>query len=156
VTEGPPAPPPHPGVFPPGVRPPGVTAAAVLLFVIGGLGALYSVFGLSQLGTVSAAVSGFEGAGAFLGVFAGVLIVLLALAVLQLLAGGWALARRDRGRAVGLGASWSNATVWLIVLLLGVANGTVDAVGLAMGLLAIGGGITVVVLLIRNSAVFDR
>ena len=53
-------------------------------------------------------------------------------------------------------ASWFTATVWLVVLILGIANETVDVLGHGMALVAIGGGIAVIVLLLRTSAAFDR
>ncbi|MGH2724538.1 MAG: hypothetical protein ACRDI0_09810 [Actinomycetota bacterium] len=72
------------------------------------------------------------------------------------MAGGWTLARRGRGRTLGLAASWFSATVWLLVLIMGVSSGTVDAFGTAMALVAIGGGLAVIVLLVRNVGAFDR
>jgi hypothetical protein len=155
MAQQPPPPPPPPG-SPygqpvPGVRPSGYGGAATFLLIVGILGILYSLLILAASGRVEdllleagVAQSDIDAATS---VLVGLGIVLLVVHVLQVVGG--VLLLRGRGRGLATTMAIIGGVIWLIVLILGLAQGTVDPIGLVMALAAIGCAITVPILLNR-------
>jgi hypothetical protein len=126
----------------------------VLLFVIGGIGVLYSLLGFLAVGRISGLVEGIEGAGTFLAVLTGVFVLLLILGVLQIAAGTRVLKLSRGSRILGIVATAISLLLWLLVLISGVSQGGADAVGIVVALLSIGGDIAILVILGQASAAF--
>jgi hypothetical protein len=151
----PPPPPPQPGSpyaqARPTARPPGYGGAATFLLVVGILGILYSLLILAASGRieellldVGVAQSDIDAAKS---VLVGLGVVLLIVHALQIV-GGWMLFRA-RGRGLAVTMAIIGGAIWLIVLVLGLAQGSVDPIGLVMALAAIACAITVPILLKR-------
>jgi hypothetical protein len=153
---GPPPPPPPPSGYPGGAtsRPQNVTTGAVLLFVIGGIGVIYSLLGFLAVGQISGLVEGIEGADTFLAVLTGVFVLLLILGALQIAAGTRVLKLSRGGRILGMVATAISLLLWLLVLISGLSQGGADAVGIVVALLSIGGDIAILALLGQASAAF--
>jgi hypothetical protein len=151
----PPPPPPQPGSpyaqAGPSARPPGYGGAATLLLVVGILGILYSLLILAASGRVEellldvgVAQSDIDAAKSVLVALGVVLLIVHALQIV----GGWMLLRA-RGRGLAVTMAIIGGVIWLIVLVLGLAQGSVDPIGLVMALAAIACAITVPILLNR-------
>ena len=151
----PPPPPPQPSSpyaqSVPGARPPGYRGAGTFLLIVGILGILYSLLILAASGRVEdllleagVAQSDIDAATS---VLVGLGVVLLIVHVLQVVGGSMLL--RGRGRGLAITMAIIGGVIWLIVLILGLGQGTVDPIGLVMALAAIGCAITVPILLSR-------
>ena len=143
--------PPGPAYPAPAARPGGYTGAAIFLLIVGFLGILYSVLILAGAGRVEdllldagVAPTDVEAATS---VLVGLGVVLLIVHALQIV-GGWMLFR-VRGRGLAITMAIIGGAIWLVVLVLGLGQGTVDPVGLIMALAAIGCAITVPILVGR-------
>jgi hypothetical protein len=154
----PPPPPPPPGPPPPGpvygggpagtTRPSGLTAAAVLLFVVGGMRLLFYILALIGLAVLSGQLEeiGVPGGAVFIGV---VFIVLaLAAGVLQIVGGAQTMRLRRRGSVFGFAGTISGLVVAAFALLTGGGAGNTFALGVLV--LLILGDIIIIVLLAQN------
>jgi hypothetical protein len=159
MAERPPAPPPPPppgpgGAYPAhsaGTRPSGFTGSAIFLLIVGILGLLYSLLILVGAGRVEdllleAGVAPSD-VDAATSVLVGLGVVLLIVHALQVV--GATMLFRGRGRGLAITTAVIGGVIWLMVLVLGLAQGTVDPIGLVMALAAIGCAITVPILVGR-------
>lgn len=154
----PPPPPPPPGPAYPtpaaGTRPSGYTGAGVFLLIVGILGILYSLLILAGAGRIeelllNAGVAPSD-VDAATSVLVGLGVVLLIVHALQIVGGS--LLFRSRGRSLAITTAIIGGAIWLLVLVLGLAQGTVDPIGLVMSLAAIACAITVPILVNRARA----
>lgn len=167
MAQPPPAPPPPPqppgtGPYPPAAhprRPSGITAAAALLLAAGGAGSLYSFLfliltaaNLEEIRGLFERAVGSEAGGA-IGVFVAILAMLLVIHVFQIVAGIRVL--RGRGGTLGITFAILGLLMWLLILALGFAQGSVDPLGLLVGVISIGGGIATTILLAQNRSFFS-
>ena len=159
MAEQPPAPPPPPPPGPgggystpaAGTRPPGYAGSAIFLLIVGILGILYSLLILVGAGRVEdllleagVAPSDVDAATNVLVVLGAVLLIVHALQVV-----GATMLFRGRGRGLAITMAIIGGAIWLLVLILGLSQGTVDPIGLVMSLAAIACAITVPILLGR-------
>ena len=148
----PPPPPGTPSAMPgPGARPPGYGGAATFLIIVGMLGILYSLLILAASGRVEellleagVAQSDIDAATSVLLALGAVLLIVH----LGQVVSGWLLLR-SRARGLAGAMAIIGGVIWLIVLILGLGQGTVDPIGLVMALAAIACAITVPILLGR-------
>jgi hypothetical protein len=156
----PPPPPPPPGPPPGGpvyaggpaygARPSALTAAAVIMFVIGGLRTLIYLLGIILILGASGEISELAGGGvggliAIAVVFA---LVAVVAGILQILGGTHTLRLRRRGRVLGLTGTIIGLALALYGLLTG---GGGNAGGVVISLLLLLGDIAIIVLLAQNS-----
>lgn len=161
MAQQPPAPPPPPppgpgGAYPApsaGIRPPGYTGSAIFLLIAGILGLLYSLLILVGAGRIEDLLleAGVEPSDvdAATSVLVGLGVVLLIVHALQVV--GATMLFRGRGRGLAITTAVIGGAIWLVVLILGLAQGTVDPIGLVMALAAIACAITVPILVGRTS-----
>jgi hypothetical protein len=155
----PPPPPPPPPAQPPGgpvyggvpaygARPSGVTAAAVVMFVVGGLRSVLGLIALIAVIGAGGQLSGIPGAGAFIGVAVIIVLITIGAAVLQILGGTHTLRLRRRGRAIGLTGTIIGLAIGVLGLVGGASDGQAGA--LVVTLLFIIGDVVIIVLLAQN------
>ncbi|MGH2674921.1 MAG: hypothetical protein ACRDKA_11525 [Actinomycetota bacterium] len=158
MAQQPPAPPPPPPPPPTGpyagapgyaARPGGVTAAAVLLFAVGGLRGLLMLLSLIVVIGASGDISGLPGAGAAIGIAVVVVLIGLLAAVLQIVGGVGTMQLRRRGRTLGLTGSIIGIALGVLALL-GAASGGATAVSVVIALLFLFGDIAIIVTLSQN------
>ena len=151
----PPPPPPQPatpyGGAGQAARPPGYGSAATFLLIVGIVGILYSLLILAASGRVEdllleAGIARSD-VDAAKSVLVGLGVVLLVGHALQVVGG--VMLFRARGRGLAITMAIIGGVIWLIVLILGLGQGTVDPIGLVMALAAIACAITVPILLGR-------
>jgi hypothetical protein len=120
------------------VRPPLVTAAAIVLFVVGGLQILFGLFAFGGAGVVAG--SGFGGALVIIGIIA------ILIGAASIYAGVQVMALKEQGRMIGLVISGIGA----LLALIGLVTGNF---GQILGLLAYG---FVIYALVTTSEAFRR
>jgi hypothetical protein len=156
----PPPPPPPPGAYggpaPYGARPGSFTGPAIFLLIVGILGVLYAVVIFVGAGQIGEAAAQLEELGLSTGDVGAIRSVLYVLGVVLLIVHGLQLVGgirlfSGRGRGLATGVAIAGGVVWLIILLLGLAQGTVDIFGLLMALAAIAAAIGVP-LMVRRAA----
>jgi hypothetical protein len=87
---------------------------------------------------------------AFVGVLTGVFVVLLIVHVTQIVAAARLFGGRARGLALAMAIV--GGALWLLILILGLAQGTVDPIGLLVGLVMIAAAIAVPIMLRRQTS----
>lgn len=150
----PPPPPPPGGGYPPpgsGGRPGRYTGAGIFLLIVGILGVLYSLLLVAGAGRVEellleVGVSPSD-VDAAKSVLVGLGVALFIVHGLQIVGGS--LLFRGRGRGLSITTAIVGGVIWLLVLVLGLAQGSVDPIGLVMSLAAIACAIQVPVMVVR-------
>jgi len=148
----PPPPPPPGGAYSAhGARPGGFTGPGIFMLIVGILGILYSLILVAGAGRVEelllevgVAPSEVDAAKS---VLVGLGVVLFIVHALQVVGGS--LLFRRRGRGLSITTAIIAGVIWLLVLVLGLAQGSVDPIGLLMSMAAIACAITVPILLVR-------
>lgn len=148
----PPPPPPPGGAYSAhGARPGGFTGSGIFMLIVGILGILYSLILVAGAGRVEelllevgVAPSQVDAAKS---VLVGLGVVLFIVHALQVVGGS--LLFRRRGRGLSITTAIIAGVIWLLVLVLGLAQGSVDPIGLLMSMAAIACAITVPILLVR-------
>jgi hypothetical protein len=146
----PPAPPPPPGAAGGygGTRPGPVLAAIIMLFAVGGIQALLYLIGLFAL-------FGVLGVGAIVYIAILITLILIAVGVFQIIAGMHALRGTARGQRLGVVSSAVGAGLFLLFLIISLANATVAVGGgLVFSVIFIAADIVIVVLLTQNKQHF--
>jgi hypothetical protein len=121
------------------------------MLIVGILGILYSLILVAGAGRVEelllevgVAPSEVDAAKS---VLVGLGVVLFIVHALQVVGGS--LLFRRRGRGLSITTAIIAGVIWLLVLVLGLAQGSVDPIGLLMSMAAIACAITVPILLVR-------
>jgi hypothetical protein len=121
------------------------------MLIVGILGILYSLILVAGAGRVEelllevgVAPSQVDAAKS---VLVGLGVVLFIVHALQVVGGS--LLFRRRGRGLSITTAIIAGVIWLLVLVLGLAQGSVDPIGLLMSMAAIACAITVPILLVR-------
>jgi hypothetical protein len=152
----PPPPPPPGGAYPApgsGGSPGRYTGSAIFLLIVGILGILYSLLLVAGAGQVEdlllevgVAPSDVDTAKS---VLVGLGVVLFIVHALQIVGGS--LLFRGRGRGLSITGAVVGGVIWLLVLVLGLAQRSVDPIGLVMSLAAIACAIQVPIMVVRSS-----